>query len=325
MGHEFTGVVHAVGSAVSSVKLGDRVICPFTTSCANTCFYCRRGQSSRCSDSLPLGSTRVDGAQAEYVRVPSADSTLVRQPLDLIRKKFPNYTETEIKKESQKFVLMADIFPTGFFAARNALKDLTGTNNNEFNNLSKTEPPVIAVIGCGPVGLCGIISITHLAPKGSIIYAIDTVPDRLNEAQKLGAIPIRLDPSKPLADDPNGPLHVIQKATNGRGADAIMEIVGRPDALRLAFELVRPFGRISSVGVHNAEIPIAGNEAYDKNVTMQFGRCPVRSIFNDALPVFVQNLDKLDIMTGHIMNLKDAVEAYEIFEKRKVQKIVFKI
>lgn len=73
--------------------------------------------------------------------------------------------------------------------------------------------------------------------------------------------------------------------SGGRGADVVMEVVGLAPALRLAYELVRPFGSINSVGVHNAEIPISGSEAYAKNLTLQFGRCPVRAVFADALEV----------------------------------------
>lgn len=318
MGHEFTGTVVKVGSAISNFKVGDKVVCPFTTSCGDKCFYCRRGQSSRCTQSLLFGSQLLDGGQAEYVRIPLADSTLVKLPLQVIKQKYPNYTDQELQKQSLKFVLMADIFPTGFFAATNALKDF----NPDVSQIDG--PPVIAIVGCGPVGLCGVISAIHLAPKGTLVYAIDTVPDRLQEAAKLGATPILLD-SVIDKTDPAHPINVIKKATNNRGADAVMEIVGHSDALRLAFDLIRPWGRISSVGVHNAEIPITGNECYNKNVSLQFGRCPVRSIFDQALKAFVDNLDKLDILTGHIMKLQDAEEAYPLFDQRKVQKVVFEI
>lgn len=326
MGHEFTGTVHSVGSSVTDFKPGDRVICPFTVSCGNNCFYCRHGQSSRCEKSLLFGSKPLDGGQAEYVRIPLADSTLVKQPLHLIKQKFPNLSDEQLKKESQKFVLMADIFPTGYFAAKTALQGFSNTSQSEIDTLSKVDgPPVIVVIGCGPVGLCGVISVVRLAPKGSLIYAIDTVPDRLKEAKKLGAIPILLDTDPNAQDKKTDPVSIIKKATNGRGADAVMEIVGHADALRLSFDLVRPWGRIASVGVHNEDIPITGNEAYNKNVNLNFGRCPVRSIFEEALPIFVESLNKLDILTGHIMKLEDAVEAYKMFDQRKVQKIVFEV
>ena len=106
MGHEFTGHVHEVGASVKNHKVGDLVVTPFTTSCGE-CFYCSRGYSSRCTKGQLFGSAGLDGAQAEYVRVPLADSTAVKAP-------------SGIKDEA--LVLMADIFPTGYFAAKNGFQ-----------------------------------------------------------------------------------------------------------------------------------------------------------------------------------------------------------
>lgn len=290
MGHEFTGEVVSVGSEVKNFKNGDKIVSPFTSSCMN-CFYCNDGATSRCKYSKLFGTQLLDGAQAEYVRVPSADGTLFLAPED--------------KDIEKKLVLMADIFPTGYFAATNAFKDLSD---------AKRESSVNVVIGCGPVGLCAIVAAKSMAKT---VYAIDTVPERLEQAKKLGAIPLNL-----TTDDP---INVIKEATEGRGADTIMEIVGLSPALRLAYDLVRPWGRISSVGVHNAEIPFTGNEAYNKNISIQFGRCPVRSIFKESFDLFKQSYKQLDCLSGHIMKLDDAVEAYDLFEKKKVQKVIFEI
>jgi threonine dehydrogenase-like Zn-dependent dehydrogenase len=97
MGHEFTGYVHEVGSSINSVKVGDHVVSPFTVSCGE-CFYCTHGYSSRCTKCLLFGCPMLDGAQAEFVRVPLADSTVVKAPKDI---------------KDEALVLMADIFPTG--------------------------------------------------------------------------------------------------------------------------------------------------------------------------------------------------------------------
>lgn len=288
MGHEFTGQIVELGSEVKDFKVGDKVVSPFTCSCLD-CFYCKKGASSRCAHSLLFGSQGLDGAQAEYVRVPLADGTLLLAPSSV---------------DEKKLVLMADIFPTGFFAASNVLKDLSEEDRKSSVNV---------VIGCGPVGLCAIVAAKSMVRT---VYAIDSVPERLEEAKKLGAIPLN------LKDDP---IKVIKDVTEGRGADNVMEIVGLSPALRLAFDIVRPWGRISSVGVHNAEIPFSGNEAYGKNVTIQFGRCPVRSIFPEALELLKKVHTQLDCLSGHIMKLDDAVQAYDDFDKQKVQKIIFEI
>lgn len=309
MGHEFTGVVESVGSSIQNFKAGDKVVCPFTISCG-VCFYCKHGATSRCEHSRLFGSKLLDGAQAEYVRVPLADTTMFKQPSqdEVAKYGITNYDE-------KKFVMMADIFPTGYFAAKNALKNF---NWNEYDE-EKDGPIVFAVVGCGPVALCAIIALFTMIPKDRkcLVYAIDFVEDRLKEAEKLGAIPI--DASKPE----NDAVSIIKRATNGRGADAALEIVGLSPALKLAFDIIRPWGTISSVGVHNDVIPFNGNDAYNKNVSLQFGRCPVRSIFEESLKVMVQNFDKLDVLTGHVMKLADAKEGYDLFHNKKVQKVIF--
>jgi len=111
------------------------------------------------------------------------------------------------------------------------------------------------------------------------VYAIDSTPERLVEAEKIGAKVINLN------DDP---VAKIKAATDGRGADVVMEVVGHTDALMLSLDLIRPWGQISSIGVHTEKMEINGLMLYGKNVTMSFGRCPVRSIFEDALELLMQ-------------------------------------
>lgn len=132
---------------------------------------------------------------------------------------------------------MADIFPTGFFGAQNA-----------FNGLGSQDPSeaTAVVIGCGPVGICAIIAALEYKPKH--IFAIDSVDSRLDIAKSLGAEPLN------FLKDKDGMLARIKEVTDGRGADIAIEVVGLSPALRTAFDLVRPFGFISSIGVHNAEV-----------------------------------------------------------------------
>ncbi|KAJ4361977.1 hypothetical protein N0V83_010918 [Neocucurbitaria cava] len=290
MGHEFTGHVHEVGSAVKSLKVGDRVVSPFTVSCGE-CFYCTHGYSSRCVKCKLFGCQVLDGAQAEYVRVPLADSTAVKAP-------------PGIKDEA--LVLMADIFPTGMFAAKNGFKHSTP---------EEIKDSVVVLIGCGPVALCALCNITDYKPKH--ILAVDSVPSRLELAKSLGAEPWNFQ------TDREGLDKRVKELTDGRGADVVIEVVGLSPALRMGFELLRPWGVISSVGVHNAEIPWNGNEAYGKNIRVQMGRCPVRSVFDEALESLQRHQDKLGFMADKIMPLSEAVEGYDIFDKMKVQKVVF--
>lgn len=159
------------------------------------------------------------------MRVPLADGTVLKAPPEI---------------DDKALVLMADIFPTGFFGARNA-----------FDALGSQEPSeaTAVVIGCGPVGLCAIISALEYKPKH--LFAIDSVDSRLELAKGLGAEPLN------FKTDREGMMSRIKEVTDGRGADIVVEVVGLSPALRTAFDILRPFGFISSIGVHNAEVPTA--------------------------------------------------------------------
>ncbi|KAJ5808130.1 hypothetical protein N7474_009399 [Penicillium riverlandense] len=290
MGHEFVGEVVELGSAVKTIQKGDRVVSAFTTSCGK-CFYCQQGCSSRCEKNTLFGCENQDGGQAEYVRVPNADGSVMKAP-EGIQDKF--------------LVLMADIFPTGYFAASNAFKNSTPEQIAE---------QTVVLIGCGPVGLCALINVLEFKPKH--LLAVDSVPSRLELAKSLGAEPWNFQTDRAGLDKR------VKELTEGRGADAVIEVVGLSPALRTGFDLLRPWGTISSVGVHNGEIPWDGNEAYGKNLTIQMGRCPVRSVAEKALAILEKNQHKLGFMAEKIMPLSQAVEGYELFNAMKVQKVVF--
>ncbi|EZG02083.1 hypothetical protein H106_07675 [Trichophyton rubrum CBS 735.88] len=134
-------------------------------------------------------------------------------------------------------VLMADIFPTGFFAAQNG-----------FKHFKKEQIPdlTVVVMGCGPVGLCALINAEEYKPKN--LLAVDSVPARLELAKSLGAEPWNFQ------TDREGLEKRVKELTDGRGADIVIEVVGLSPALKMAFDLLRPWGVISSVGVHNAEV-----------------------------------------------------------------------
>lgn len=285
----------ALGDSVKNLQIGDHVVVPFSTACGD-CFYCKQGESSRCSKGVLFGcitpAFTIDGGQAEYIRVPHAASSLVKAP-------------TAIPEDM--LVLMADVFPTGYFAASRFLKDLPETQQGDI---------VAVVLGCGPVGICAIASAIYLTGGKAKVFAVDSIPGRLEEARKLGAIPINLS---------DNPVEKIKDASSGRGADVVMEVVGHADALELAFDMIRPFGKISSVGVHNEQISFPGFALYSKNVTMVFGRCPVRSLFDETATVLEKLKDKLGFLCQKKMSLEEAPEAFRLFEKQKVHKILFSI
>ncbi|KAK1781757.1 chaperonin 10-like protein [Copromyces sp. CBS 386.78] len=284
MGHEFTGTAHAVGPSVKTIKVGDKIVAPFTVSCG-TCFYCAHGFSSRCASCLLFGSPKLDGGQAEYVRIPLADGTAVVAP-------------PEIKDER----------------ALNAFGLLPGD--------LKPEEATVVVVGCGPVGLCAVVSALEYKPKH--LFAVDCVESRLQLARELGAEPLNFAEVEKGGIGLEGMVKMVKEVTDGRGADAVVEVVGSRPALKTAYELLRPFGVISSIGVQgHYDLPWTGGDGYNKNLRVQIGRCPVRSIFPEALEVMARKQHKFGFMYDKIMPLAEAVEGYDLFDNMKVQKVIF--
>ncbi|MDZ7343805.1 MAG: alcohol dehydrogenase family protein [candidate division KSB1 bacterium] len=280
MGHELVGEIVELGNEVRKFRRGDVVISPFTTNCGD-CFYCRDGLTCRCTAGQLLGWVQnevgLHGAQAEYVRVPLADSTLLRMP--------------ENGRE-EVALLLGDVLPTGWFCAKMA---------------EITADGVYAVIGCGPVGLMAILSAQEMGAEK--IYAIDTVDERLRLAATFGAIPIDF-----AHDDP---VMILQEATEGRGADAVLEVVGSPEAMRLAVNLLRPGGVLAAVGVHNeSHFAFSPAEAYDKNLTFKTGRCPARHYMEQLTGVVQKKHDDLLALISHRLPLAEGPRGYEIFDRK---------
>lgn len=278
MGHEFVGEVVDRGSEVQSLKRGDIVLSPFSTNCGS-CFYCRKGFTCRCARGQLYGwverGVGLQGAQAEWVRVPFADATLLPLPAGV---------------SLEDALLLGDVLSTGFFCAQAAELDAGST---------------CAVVGCGPVGLMAILGARELGARE--IYAIDSVPERLAQAERFGAIPV----------DPEGAAALVRDRTEGRGADAVLEVVGSPEAGRLAFDLVRPCGVVSVVGVHNeAQFSFSPAEAYGKNLTYKIGRCPARYYMGQLLPLVVAKKYDFASVISHRLPLDDGVRGYRIFDEK---------
>lgn len=278
MGHEFTGIIEETGADVKKFKKGARVLSPFTTSCG-ACYYCLIGLTCRCEKGNLFGWVAnghgLHGAQATYIRVPMADSTLLPLSNDL---------------DEKKGLLLGDVFSTGYFCADNAGIKPGG---------------VYVVIGCGPVGLMTVIAAKHLGAEK--LYAIDFVPERLALAKRFGAIPL----------NPGDAKEEILNITNGRGADAVMEVVGSDKSLALAIDLLRPGGTISSVGVHTApHFSFSPGDAYDKNLTYRSGRCPARYYSEKLLREGVPQRYAIEDIITHQFALNEGPKAYEIFDKK---------
>lgn len=281
MGHEFVGQVVEVGADVCRVSAGHRVASPFTTSCG-ACFYCLEGLTARCERGQLFGWVErgrgLHGAQAEYVRVPLADSTLVPLSDDV---------------RSDDALLLGDVLSTGFYCARQG-----GIRASD----------VVAVIGCGPVGLMGLIGAKEHG--ATTIVAVDSVAERLDRARALGAHTVDF-----AQDDP---LEVVRSLSEGRGADVVLELVGSPEALRSAYRLVRPGGVISVVGVHNEDhLAFSPAEAYDKNLTFRVGRCPARHMMEALLPLVREGRYDLASVISHRLPLERGADGYAMFDEKR--------
>ncbi len=230
------------------------------------CWNCKHGYTNRCIHGYSFGSELLNGGQAEYVRVPFAETTLERIP-EVI--------------EPNRMLLMCDIFPTGYYGAMRAITKVLRNTDTAATvpEVSGTLPDVggidgvilkpqfikqkagelvVLCLGCGPVGLCAILTAKVLVGASGTVIAVDAVADRLEEARKMGAVTIDLSSADVVAE--------VKKLTDGRGADAVVESVGNKAALRLAYEAVRVCGALSSIGFHHGDMPFTASEAYAKNI-----------------------------------------------------------
>ncbi len=281
MGHEFLGIVVDVGTAVAGFRPGERVISPFSTSCGR-CFFCVRGLTSRCVEGELFGWVEhgkgLPGAQAEYVRVPLADSALVHLPPE-------SFLDGAI--------LLADVLPTGFHAAQDS-----GASGED----------VLAILGAGAVGLCALLAARERGVRR--IFAFDALAERLEHAARLGATPVSITSREPTAP--------VRDATEGRGADAVIEAVGSPGATRLAVDLVRAGGTISAIGVHTEEaFAFSPAEAYAKNLTYRAGRAPVRASMERLLPWLRIYRNELAALISHRLPLEEGPRGYRIFDRKE--------
>ncbi|MET4635359.1 MULTISPECIES: zinc-dependent alcohol dehydrogenase [Kaistia] len=322
LGHETMGEVVAVGRGNQKLKIGDRVVVPFTISCGE-CFFCKRGMFSGCERSNPNRETAekmwghspgglfgyshmlggYSGGQAEYLRIPYADVGPIKVPDSLT---------------DEQALFLSDIFPTGYMAA-------------DFCNIQGGD--TIAIWGCGPVGQMAIRS-AFLLGAGRVI-AIDTVPERLELARAAGAITLDFKE--------RDVYERIQELTGGRGADACIDAVGtepdassgldavvdrikvatylgtdRPHVLREAIMCCRNFGTVSIVGVYGGKLDgIPMGSAINRGLTFRMAQTPVQRY----LPELLGRIEKGEIDPSFVItdrgSLEDGPDLYAKFRDRK--------
>lgn len=281
LGHEGVGTIVEVGSGVSGLAVGDRVIISCISSCG-ACSYCRAQLPSHCLN--PEGASGVgwifghliDGTQAEYVRVPFADNSLHKLPDGV---------------SAAAAVMLSDILPTGYEI---------GVRNG------RVEPgDVVAVIGAGPVGLSAIMTSGLRGP--SRVIAIDLARPRLDLALEFGATDA-VDSGEPDWKEQ------VFAMTDGLGVDVAIEAVGLPRTFTMATELVRPGGTVANVGVHGEPVSLALNELWIKDVAITTGLVSATSAPMLLKLVAQGRLDPARFAT-HTFALDDIVSAYDTFSR----------
>jgi len=278
MGHEFVGRVVETGSDAKALA-GLRVVAPFTTACGR-CFYCLRGLSARCLSGALFGWVQ------KGVGLEGGQAELVRVPLAA-----SSLVTIDDDMPAASALLLADVLPTGWHVAR----------------MGEVGPDsVVVVLGCGPIGLAAVVSAIELQARR--VFAIDAVAERLALAERFGAEPLHRDA------DPAG---AVRAATEDRGADAVLEAIGSEAAGRIAFDLVRPGGVVSIVGVHHeSRFAFSPVEAYDRNLTLRIGRCPARSLMEELRGVLRRRPELAAIVT-HELPLAEGAEAYRRFDLKQ--------
>jgi len=276
LGHEAVGTVIAVGSAVQKLAIGDRVLVSCITACGS-CRYCRSGSYGQClgGGGWILGHL-IDGTQAEYVRVPFADTSTHLVPDGVT---------------DEQMVMLADILPTSF----------------EVGVLNGAVKPgdVVAIIGAGPIGLAAILTAKLYSPAH--VVAIDVADARLEAARKFGA-DLVVNSKRESARE------VIDALTDGLGTDVTMEAVGLPETFEQAVTLVRPGGHVANIGVHGASATLHLEDVWIKNLTITTGLVDTYSTPTLISLVAGHKVDTSAMIT-HRFTLDEFEAAYDVFSR----------
>ncbi len=280
MGHEFTGKIVDKGKAVKNFNKGDTIVSPFSTNCGQ-CYFCDIDLTSRCINGQLFGWVEerigLQGAQAELVRVPYADNTLVAIPETI---------------DSRHALLAGNILSTGYYCAENAEVGPGG---------------LYVVIGCGPVGLLTIMSAFEQGVQH--IVAIDNVDYRLEMANQLGAVALHLNenPVLYILEKTHGVgAESVMEAVGSPGAQDLAIKLVRPGGI------ISTVGIHTS---NNFSFSPA--EAYKQNLTFKTGRCPARYYMDILLPKLLDWKWDLNKLFSHELELKEGPRAYEIFDRKE--------
>jgi alcohol dehydrogenase len=229
LGHEGVGVVEKVGPAVTAFKAGDNVLISCISACGK-CYYCRKLMYSHCTTGGWILGNTINGTQAEFVRIPHADTSLYPIAADA---------------DEEALVMLSDILPTGFEC---------GVLNG------KVQPGgTVAIVGSGPIGLAALLTAQFFSPAEIIMIDLDD--NRLKVAARFGA-------SSTVNSGDGQAVAAVMKLTDGRGVDTAIEAVGIPATFELCAQLIAPGGTIANIGVHGTKVDLHLENLWDRNIAI---------------------------------------------------------
>ena len=285
MGHEAIGVVEAVGTDVRTHKVGDLVVMPFAFS-DGSCAFCREGLHTSCVRGGFFGTVEVAGAQAEAVRVPQADGTLVVLPVGADDSLMPS------------LLTLSDVMGTGHHAA---LAARVGQGS------------VVAVIGDGAVGLCGVIAARRLGAERVIILGRHA--DRIRLAQEFGATDV-------VSERGDEAVERVHELTGGFGVHSVLECVGTAQAMLTAIGIARPGGAVGRVGVPHYETIPASEPAFYNNIAVSGGPAPVRAYIEELLPDVLEGRIDPGRVFDRVISLDEVSDGYRAMNAREAIKVM---
>lgn len=273
LGHEGIGLIDKVGPGVTEFKQGDRVLISCISSCSK-CEYCRKGMYSHCvTGGWILGNT-IDGTQAEYVRIPYADTSLYKIPDGI---------------DEEALVMLSDILPTGFEC---------GVLNG------KIQPGnTVAIVGAGPIGLSTLLTAQFYSP--SEIIMIDLDDHRLEVAKRFGA-------TATINSSDGKAVEKLMQMTHGRGVDTAIEAVGIPATFVMCEDIIAPGGTIANIGVHGIKADLHLEKLWSQNISITTRLVDTVTTSMLLKTVCSKKIDPM-LLISHHFKFDNILEAYETF------------
>ena len=287
MGHEFLGVIEDVGADVATLRHGDLVIAPFAYS-DGTCEFCQQGLHTACVNGGFFAMGEAGGAQAEAIRVPLADGTLVKIPVDEDSPLLPS------------LLTLSDVFATGHHAA-------TRANVNPHTT--------VAVIGDGAVGLSAVLAAKRLGAERIVLMGHH--PDRTDLGREFGATDV-------VAERGTDGIEKVRDLTGG-GVHAVLEAVGYRDAYDTAIGIVRAGGTISRAGVPQyVEAPVGFESLFFRGITLTGGPTPVRAYIQELLPDILNGTIDPGRVFDRTIGLDETPDGYRAMNNRQALKVLIR-